>query len=78
MLSTHVARQVPPAGGEPGLVLARGMPIDSSFLTAYAATQWVGVGIIIILDALTVFLATWLFLVSGSTMSACSTQRGSK
>jgi hypothetical protein len=69
--STHLCRlasrsgvQVPATSGEPALILARGVPMDESLSRGFVTRQWICIGIIAILDACTLFLATWLFLVS--------------
>jgi hypothetical protein len=54
---------VPAATGAPGLILGRGVPLDDSLTTGFITLQWVCVGVIIALDFVTLFLATWLFLV---------------
>eukprot|EP00611_Tribonema_gayanum_P022998 TRINITY_DN4733_c0_g1_i1.p1 TRINITY_DN4733_c0_g1~~TRINITY_DN4733_c0_g1_i1.p1 ORF type:complete len:932 (-),score=372.03 TRINITY_DN4733_c0_g1_i1:455-3250(-) len=58
----HKNDEMEPSSGRPGLVLSRGVIIDRALTSGFVTKQWICVGIIVFIDAFTLFLATWMFL----------------
>ncbi|KAG5177004.1 hypothetical protein JKP88DRAFT_282247 [Tribonema minus] len=62
-----------PKDGRPPVTLARGLAIDTTVTTKFMSKQYIRLAVIVAVDLLTLFLATWLFLLHAA--AACDVLR---
>ncbi|KAG5190184.1 hypothetical protein JKP88DRAFT_299437, partial [Tribonema minus] len=58
----HPDDEIPPSSGRPAVTLARALMVDTAVTTKFMGKQYVRLALIVVVDLLTLFIATWLFL----------------